>query len=207
MMKPEELESIEWLQSHGRAVSANLDVQAGKARLLAGLRREHQDWRPTFRRAHLWQQSLQWALLLLLCFNLGNVSVKLTHVAAFSLPGDALYPVKRGLELARLAFAWNDLRTAELYVGYAAVRSNELEALLLEERYEHMADGVRNLAQTVAQADAALLNLDQPAADSLEQQLDETLAVRSMVVNSLAAVMPPEVRQSAAEVWSRESQP
>ncbi|QFQ95818.1 hypothetical protein F9278_06110 [Streptomyces phaeolivaceus] len=75
----------------------------------------------------------RWArTLVVLGVALGVTAGTLTGVAAAStdaLPGDSLYGVKRGIEDFRLTWADGDTERGEVYLGLAATRLHELDAL------------------------------------------------------------------------------
>ena len=70
----------------------------------------------------------------------------LTSAAASgnSLPGDALYPIKLGVERAQLTFTLDPAARARLHAQFAAVRLTEAQRLIAAGRVQ---EGVRQVAQ------------------------------------------------------------
>lgn len=102
---------------------------ANRARFLsaaAALHESRPGWRSIVRWT-MWPRLLRTAvsvsLILALLLGAGTGMVR---VAASSLPGSALYPIKLAVEDARLMLAVGELRRAELYLRYANERTDEM---------------------------------------------------------------------------------
>lgn len=76
-----------------------------------------------------------------------------------TIPGDALYPVNRGMERIDLAFARSDGARAETHLAHAANRLDEIEGLVRADRHEHVPatadDAARSLERAFRAADEA----------------------------------------------------
>ncbi|MBC7249958.1 MAG: hypothetical protein H5T62_06700 [Anaerolineae bacterium] len=79
------------------------------------------------------------------------------YASGRALPGDALYPLKRGLETMRLTVSLNDAEDARLYLAFASERLEEVTILLAENRPEHVENA---LTAYLAQFHEALTFLD-----------------------------------------------
>jgi uncharacterized membrane protein YgcG len=105
------------LQAMPQAVSA--EVKPQKAIL-----------RPQFK-VNAWAARVAAVVLVLLFVGLAT-----PPALASSLPGDALYPVKRGLETVELAFAGDFLGQANAHLNLSERRLDESEKLLAKERFD-----------------------------------------------------------------------
>jgi hypothetical protein len=112
-----------------RSLSPALAGEAQRERLLARLARRaaHQQPSPRLR----WPLRLRPAyalasLLLVLAFAFGTTAAYASEAA---LPGDPLYPVKRGLEEARLALSTTSAGDSQLIMVFADRRMSEIESL------------------------------------------------------------------------------
>ena len=148
-------------------------------------------WRPRLMRSLL---TLTLILVLLLGAGTGVL-----HVAAASLPGSALYPVKLAVEDARLLLTPGDLRRAELYLRFANERTAEMLQLCatgqpvdqaVVDRFALQLEGAVSAAASVARSSepgAAMGILEEVIKSASEQQ--QTL--------SQASVVAPETAQPA----------
>lgn len=133
---------------------------------------------------------------------LGGTGVALASTTA--LPGELLYPVKRGVEQVRLTLAAGDAARGSTELDLARTRLDEAEMLLLE------ADSGAGTARTVAALDeftaAATTGtrhlLDAYAADGDTEHLDEVVTfVRDSVprLERMRLEAPPEVDAAIAD--------
>lgn len=75
-------------------------------------------------------------ILLVLVFLFGGANMSAAAHAA--LPGDALYPLKTGIEQTRLSVTNDPARQAELYLEFASRRLAEMSALVESGRYNNI---------------------------------------------------------------------
>lgn len=111
-----------------------------------------------------------------------------------SLPGDVLYPVKTGLEQARLAVTTSPPERLNLYLQYADRRLREANALLEVGRYEDVKRVVTELEANVRSADNALREVerrDPERGRDLKTEMVMRLAGISVIVNNLTTTAPP----------------
>jgi len=115
-----------------------------------------------------------------------------------TLPGDALYPVKRATEQARLAVAFSQPAKADLHLQYAERRAEETGRLTLMERVSQLEATQTSLKKNLEQATAIAEGLDEPQKlGSLQARLE---ASASLVLGRLQLVLEsaPESSKEAA---------
>jgi Domain of unknown function (DUF5667) len=76
--------------------------------------------------------------------------------AGAALPGEPLYPIKRTIEAADLAFAFSPASDARAHTRIAAARLSELHALVAKGRSKQVPDAVMALKEAMSDADAAI---------------------------------------------------
>jgi len=117
-----------------------------EARLLNRLHKETasgQRTRPPLPR-RAWSRPPAFALASLsLILSLLVLTTGVAYASAEALPGDLLYPVKQGLEQARLAISTTPEGDAALLVGFADERLAEAEALAAAGRLTDLASALR----------------------------------------------------------------
>ena len=69
-----------------------------------------------------------------------------------SLPGDALYPVKKSIKQTRLSFANDAQIRAQLHVAFAERRMQEVAGLIQEDRFTNITDTTREFEKSINQA-------------------------------------------------------
>lgn len=174
-------------------VPAPRSEASNRARFLssaATLRERHSRRAPAGVR--LWPRLARSTILLMLVLALLlGAGTGVVSVAADSLPGSALYPVKLAVEDARLMLTFGEVRRAELYLRYANERAEEMLELsaagrpvdqTVVERFSLQMEGAVSAAASVARSNqpgAAMGILEQVIATASEQQ--QTLAEASIV--------------------------
>ena len=160
-IKPE----ASWLEQNKQQLIASLSITAQAEQRLSYASALSMSTRDMLTR-------LAWQPLGTLILILGVVvgpSIAAVNAAKGSLPGDALYPVKRSLERARLSFTFSSARRAELEVDLVSTRLHELQRLTKEqapspERQQKIALAVEELKKDTAtvktRLDAAKQNGD-----------------------------------------------
>ncbi|MDW8214028.1 MAG: sigma-70 family RNA polymerase sigma factor [Roseiflexaceae bacterium] len=129
-----------------------------------------------------------WILATLTLILLGGGAV---YAADASLPGDALYPVKRSVEALRLAASLSDRSDALLRLDFAGKRLAEARRLASAARD---ADLRIALDAYCSELDAAVTLLRQEPAQWLGG-VGETLKRYEQQLNDLHATAPPAIRQ------------
>ena len=131
----------------------------------------------------------------------------LTSAAASgnSLPGDAFYPIKLGVEQVQLAITFDAGARARLHAQFAEVRLNEAQRLVAAGRVQ---DGVRQVAQydtAVAQVNDALTGttFDERAIAELSRFMDDHEASANASLRSLAGSLTAGGDAQAAAAVAR----
>jgi hypothetical protein len=131
------------------------------------------------------------------------VVVPASLVSARSLPGDALYPLKRSIEAADLAFNRDPCREAEIHMRIAETRIGELEALVQRRDTAHIVGALREVKSAVEAANVAVaeafgaegVNAETMA---LDQQLNGVKNDMRQEVNDVLVVEPTGPAASTA---------
>lgn len=135
-----------------------------------------------------------WASILVLVVSLatgGTVSA-----SSEALPGDALYPVKRSVEEARLWIS-DDAGEVLLSVEFMQVRVEEIQALIDSQRDEDLPLAVDLLTKNIAdstEALAALAEDDPERAAQLSFLLEERLSRHTQALTSQLGMVPGQAR-------------
>lgn len=131
----------------------------------------------------------------------------LTSAAASgnSLPGDALFPIKLGVEQAQLAITFDPVARARLHAQFAEVRLREAQRLVAAGRVQ---DGVRQVAQydtAVGQFNHALAGstFDETAITELRRFMNEHEASADASLQSLAGSLAAGGDTQAAAAVTR----
>ncbi len=131
----------------------------------------------------------------------------LTSAAASenSLPGDALYPIKLGVERAQLAITFDPVARARLHAQFAEVRLQEAQRLVAAGRVQ---DGIRQVDQydtAVAQFNLALAGskVDESAIAELRRFMKDHEASADASLQSLAGSLEAGGDAQAAAAVTR----
>ena len=152
-----QLEIAMWLSSASAALDPRPGfVSASRRRLVSRIQRENQ---PIIVAPLTWGERLQNFLsvqkvapvafvfvLMLALFVSGTV----VSASQKSLPGDDLYSAKLTLERIALATSLDGENDAELQIHYVEHRLNEVQALIVEERYEEIAETIQEAQEQVS---------------------------------------------------------
>lgn len=154
------------------------------ARLLPGLRWHHAVRYPAGRSTtgarHPARRTAFALTGLLVALGVLGASVGAAWAAGDALPGDPLYPLKRGIERARISLSWTREGDAALWVGYAQERLKEAEELVSRGRvgdlgvalngYEEALDALVVLARGIPAEDGSgsLADIQEEISGSLE---------------------------------------
>ncbi|MCL4560285.1 MAG: DUF5667 domain-containing protein [Chloroflexi bacterium] len=133
------------------------------------------------------------SLLFVLLVGVGTV-----NAASVALPGDALYPVKIGLENAQISLAGRDQAIA-LRIQFANTRAQEINGLIEEQRYSEIPVAAASLENTVQGAVQGLNEIknNQPAeASTLAEKLDTTLSNNNTALNRVLTKVPEKAKKA-----------
>ncbi len=126
-------------------------------------------------------------------------------VSARALPGDSLYPVKRGFEEVSLAFSFSADGDVQLLADFTDRRLAEVEQLAAQGRESDLLLGLKYYEQTLSRLDAAIKALP---SDSGSAQLDDLQARLTRHTDVLTALRDrlPEQAQPALDLAVEHSQ-
>ena len=206
-----QLEVAVWLSTTSAALEPRPGfVSASRRRLVSRIQQEQQ---PAPVLALTWGERLQQFLsvqkvapvafvfiLMLALFVSGTV----VSAAQKSLPGDDLYSVKRTLEQIALATSLDEKNDAELQIQFVENRGSEVQALIVEERYEEVAETIQDYEEQVSKTLEIIMdvsNQDRFLAYDLAAQLDGILAEQKTILAVLTKNAPDSIGLNIARVW------
>jgi Domain of unknown function (DUF5667) len=120
-------------------------------------------------------------------------------LAGAALPGEPLYPLKRSMEAADLAFAFSPVSEARAHTRIAAARLSELRTLIRKGRAEQVPAAMIALREAMIDANAAVARAMQAegptgatraAADQLDDVKTDTLVELDVLAQSGDLVTP-----------------
>lgn len=141
-------------------------------------------------RGRPWAGKLAMALVLAAFLSLG-----LFYVAGYALPGDALYPVKTGVEGARLLLNRDQIQEQRMLIQFAQTRLQEADLLLNERRHRELPDTLTAYEMLVDQAVGMLVHIkeqDHPQTDSVELTLEMNLKQQAQQLAALFTRAPQD---------------
>jgi hypothetical protein len=197
-----QLEIAMWLSSASAALEPRPGfVSASRRRLVSRIQQENQ---PVVVAPLTWGERLQNFLsvqkvapvafvfvLMLALFVSGTV----VSASQKSLPGDDLYSVKLTLEQIALATSLDEKNDAELQIQYVENRLDEVQALMVEERYEEIAETIQESADQVSKTLESIKTVsdqDRFVAYELAAQLDGILIEQKNIL-AILSVNAPEI--------------
>ena len=124
------------------------------------------------------------------------VSGTVVSASQKSLPGDDLYSVKITLEQIALATSLDEKNDAELQIQFVENRLDEVQALMVEERYEEVAETIQEYEEQVSQTLEAIKEVSDQnrfLAYDLAARLDGILAEQKSILAVLSQNAPDSV--------------
>ena len=134
------------------------------------------------------------AAILLFLFGGTGLTV---YAAQSALPGDALYPVKTGLEQTRLSLTSEEDRVAQIHLSLAQVRLDEIESLIQEGRFDQVGKTSAEFEQQIQLAVEALKRLaeqDPARAAELTTQMMTELSSYTKALTGMLSNLPEDVK-------------
>jgi hypothetical protein len=205
------LEAAAWLSGRRGAVESRPGfASASRGRLITRIR----SGEGASQIAPLWLVSLVWwyerrkrvvfavlalVLALQLAFNVNGLA-RAEHTW---LPGDAFYPLRTTSESLRLLVSLDASQDARLHIEFAQRRILEVQALIIEGRYERVPAAVEDFEGHV---DAAVRAVNELAGDDAYQarqlalELREVLGSQTNLVALLAGWTPAPIRLACERV-------
>jgi hypothetical protein len=197
------LEMAAWMGSARGAVEPRAGfVKASRARILERIAEPQLSvwqrlvawWSGLFRGGRRYALQLAVVVIMLACLVLGSSGI--AYASQGTLPGDALYPVKLGVEQVQL---WVNLDAADevrLHMQFSQRRVEEIEALVSLGRYQNVHETMLDYEYHIDQATQQVSRLalqDPEAAGELALEMGKMLADNSVLLNALIAAVPSEV--------------
>jgi hypothetical protein len=179
--------------------------KANKTRLIAQIKHEQQltvfDRWSNFARiltpTSLKRQAVSLVLLVTLLF--GMLGGGTLYASAHALPGDNLYPVKTVVEDLRLAASGQE-GDVDLYIQFAALRMDEIEALMAAGREQDLPAALQRFEENLVGARVLLENpkpgdetWTEQKADKFESQLNRHRVVLEEVLNKVPPPAQPAI--------------
>lgn len=197
-----QIEVALWLSSASAALDPRPGfVSASRRRLVTRIQQESQ---PITKTPLTWGERLQnfftvqkfapVAFVFVLMLGL-LVSGTVVSASEKALPGDDLYSVKLTLEQIALATSLDNKNDAELNIQYVENRLSEMQALIVEQRYEEVAETIQELQEQVTKTVETIQTVsdqDKFLAYELATQLDGILTERNTILTALS-INAPEI--------------
>ncbi len=198
-----QLEIAMWLSSASTALDPSPGfVSASRRKLVSRIQLENQ---PIIVAPLTWGERLQnflsiqqvapiaFVFVLMLALFVSGTVVSASQKA---LPGDDLYSVKLTLEQIALATSLDEKNDAELQIQYVENRLTEVQALIIEERYEEIAETIQEYQEQVSKTLETIKTVsdqDRFLAYKLAAQLEGILDEQKIILAVLSANAPESV--------------
>ncbi len=115
-------------------------------------------------------------------------------VSAQALPGDALYPVKRGFEEVSLTFSFSIAGDVQWLADFADRRLAEVEELVAQGRGSDLLLGLKYYDETLSRLDAAIKALAPGSGSAQLENLQARLARHADTLSALRDRLPEQAR-------------
>jgi hypothetical protein len=132
----------------------------------------------------------------------GGVAV----ASARSIPGDTLYPAKRGLEQARLALSWTAAGDVSLLAQYSDERLYEVQECAQAGREADLLTGLEEYEKTLGLLDNALQRLAPNSDGELLDGIQTRLAHQAEILDGLVGQVPPTAQIELARAIDHSGQ-
>ncbi len=136
------------------------------------------------------------AIIAVITILFGSAGVT-AYASKSSLPGDALYPVKTGLELTRVSLARDAALQAQLYLSFAERRLDEISQLVAEGRFDDIDRATFEFETNVQQAIDTLNTVsagDPAKAQELATQISNALSRYAIILKGILSAVPDTVK-------------
>ncbi len=197
-----------WLKRQAYALQVRPGfVEASRRRLLnrmaldssASSFLQHFIWRGSVQRQRRFHWAVNAVALLILFISIFSLASRTISWARTSLPGDGVYLVKLLVEDIRMGLTFSPVAKARLHIDYAEERSNEIQALILEDRFDQIPIAAVDFLSQVYQAKQSLETMgmkDQASVAILSEHLNAVIADQYVVLNFLIDVVPAHARSA-----------
>jgi hypothetical protein len=139
-------------------------------------------------------------VLLTVFLTLGMVGV--ARASAELLPGDPLYPLKRGVEQARLAITFDEEEQAQLVRAHAHERLAEIESLARLGRHDDIVAAAESYVQAIDEYTRATAG-DGEDDPLVIDELSEDLSNNVKVLQSVLGQVPPQAQEALQNAIER----
>jgi hypothetical protein len=207
----EQLEIATWLSASGPALDPRPDfIAASRRRLVSRIQMESQPVAPppltlSERLGQFFsiQKVAPVAFVFVLMLAL-FVSGTVVSASQKSLPGDDLYSIKLTLEQIALATSLDEENDAELQIQFVENRLSEVQALIVEERYEEVAETIQDYEEQVSETLETIKEVSDQnrfLAYDLAARLDGILAEQRSILTILSQNAPESIGLNITRVW------
>lgn len=208
----EQLEIVSWLSASGPALDPRPGfVAASRRRLVSRIQMESQPSAappPMSLSERLGQffavqkvAPVAFVFVLMLAL---FVSGTVVSASQKSLPGDNLYSVKLTLEQIALATSLDEENDAELQIQFVENRLIEVRALIVEKRYEEVAETIQEYEEQVSETLETIKEVSDQnrfLAYDLAARLDGILAEQRNILAVLSQNAPESIGLNISRVW------
>ena len=206
-----QLEIATWLTASGPALDPRPGfVYASRRRLVSRIQMESQPAAPppitiSERLGQFFsiQKVAPVAFVLVLMLFL-FVSGTVVSASQKAIPGDGLYSVKLTLEQIALATSLDEENDAELQIQFVENRLSEVQALIVEERYEEVAETIQEYEEQVSETLDTIKEVSDQnrfLAYDLAARLDGILAEQKSILAVLSQNAPESIGLNITRVW------
>ncbi|OGO16532.1 MAG: hypothetical protein A2Z14_02135 [Chloroflexi bacterium RBG_16_48_8] len=140
--------------------------------------------------------ALQLLSILVVIFSLGT-GVSAVYASGDSLPGDALYPIKIGVENLQLLLTFDDASEARLQIEFAQKRIGEMKALAEQGRYEDIqtaAEGYQSLLDATNETLRTMVLAGDQRTKEMGVLIEEALFYDALILSGLKEVVPTDTQ-------------
>jgi hypothetical protein len=207
-----QLEIATWLTSAGSALDPRPGfVTASRHRLVSRIQQENRPpvpvpltWGERFQQFFSAQKLAPVGFVLVMMLGL-FVSGTVVTASQKAIPGDDLYAVKLTLEQIALATSLDEKSDAELQIQMVENRLTEVQALIVEERYDEIADTIQESTEQISKTLEIIQTVreeDRFLAADLAAQLDGLLSEQKIILSVLTQNAPANVSANFIRVWA-----
>jgi hypothetical protein len=206
-----QLEIATWLTSAGSALDPRPGfVSASRSRLVSRIQQENRtpvpvplSWGERLRQSFSAKKLVPVGFVLVLMLGL-FVSGTMVSASSKALPGDNLYSIKLTLEQIALATSLDEKSDAELQIQMVDNRLTELQAIIVDERYEEVAQTVEESQVQISKTLEIIKTVSEEnrflAAD-LASQLEDLLTEQKIILSVLTQNTPQTINANIYRVW------
>jgi hypothetical protein len=139
-------------------------------------------------------------VILAIVLTLSAIGGGTAYAAQYSLPGDALYPVKLGTEELRMMLPGNDVAKAQRALSFAERRVGEMEALAEKGHPQYMGLAVEGYDDAMNMTSARIERASDRglATGNITARVTEATTRHLSVLDTVYDMVPPEAKEAIA---------